>query len=215
MRSLKDVLSRDPRSELGFPPKEVKKTDLSKKSEGSQERVVTPLFPIADTLIDTYALKDYFDVDLKQAVLMRRRMGAELIDFIQIWAVNGVEAENHEVWIKNDEKLATIHAAYFQPFSTISEQNIDVPPRIAEGINNATKTFVDKFFRFKNDGSGNLNHPLAFDTLHAIQEGSPLLYPDPENEAVQASFMNIQNDPDMQSARERLDIIRKTESRFA
>lgn len=215
MRSLKDVLSRDPRSELGFPPKEAKKPDHSKKSEGSQERAVTPLFPIADTLIDAYSLKDYFDINLKQAVLLRRRMGSQLIDFIHVWAINEVEAENHEVWIKNTEKIDKIHSVYFQPFSTISEQNCDVPPRIAEGINYATKTFVDKFFRFKNDGSGNLNHPLAFDTLHAIQEGSPLLYPDPENEAVQASFMTMQNDPDMQSARERLDIIRRTEARFA
>ena len=215
MRSLKEVFNRDPRSELGFPPKEVKKTEPSKKTEGSQEKAITPLFPIADTLIDTYALKDYFGVDLKQAVLMRRRMGAELIDFIQAWAVNEVEGESHEVWIKNEEKLTKTHDTYFQPFTTISEQNFDVSPRIAEGINSATRTFIDKFFRFKNDGSGSLNHPLAFDTLHAIQEGSPLPYPDPENEAVQASFMAIRNDPDMQSARERLDNIRKTEARFA
>ncbi len=215
MRSLKDVFSRDPRSELGFPPKEVKKPDHSKKSEGSQEKAATPLFPIVDILIDTYDLKDYFDVNLQQAVLLRKRMGAELIDFIQVWAINEVEAENHEVWTRDEERLNKIHTNYFQPLSSLPEQNYDVSPRIAEGINNATRTFIDKFFRFKNDGSGTLNHPLAFKTLKAIQEGSPLSYPDSQSEAAQDSFKMVHDDPDMQSAREKLDIIRKTEARFS
>ncbi len=218
MRSLKEVFSRDPRSELGLPPK-VEKTPKQPKAsniEGSQKEIfVTPLFATTDTLIDTYDLKDYFSIDPKQAILFRRRMGVELVDFIHIWAVKEIELKDHEIWKKDEEKITQIHNNYFQPFSNLREQNNGVSPRIAEGINYASRTFVDKFFRFNNDGTGTLNHPLAAETLLAIQGGYALPFPDPQNETAQESFRSLHNDPDMQSARERLDTIKKTEARFA
>jgi len=218
MRSRQEIFSRDPRKELNLPPKVEKTPKYPKitKIEGSPEEIfVTPLFATADTLIDAYELKDYFSIDPHQAVLFRRRMGIEVIDFVKIWAVKEIELPDQEMWEKDEKKITQIHNNYFQPFSNSPDQNCGVSPRIAQGINYASRTFVDKFFRFNNDGTGALNHPLAAETLQAIQGGYALPFPDLESEEAQKSFRTMFNDPDMESARERLEIIRKTEARYA
>lgn len=173
------------------------------------------LYQISASLIEAYDLVDLFGVQRTEEELFHKRLTMALIDHLKVWAIKEINVHEYETLQKDQGMLDDIHAAYFDPIRTSYGQIGGVQQNLALALDNAGKTFVDKLFRFKNDGSGILDHSPAIKVFREVQSINIISVSDIINDAgYNASFHSIYEDKDIISAKENINNQRAIASRF-